>query len=51
MECRVKDMDVHYQSLGEGRPVVLLHSWFLDHRQMVSRLEPVFRQRHGWKRI
>ena len=51
MECELKDITVHYESLGEGRPLVVLHGWGMDHRYMVSDLEPLFRQRDGWKRI
>ncbi len=51
MECRVRDLDVHYEQVGEGRPMLMLHGWSLDHHHMMSRLEPVFSQRNGWKRI
>ena len=51
MDCELKDITVHYESLGEGRPLVVLHGWGMDHRYMVSDLEPLFRQRDGWKRI
>jgi pimeloyl-ACP methyl ester carboxylesterase len=51
MECDLKDITVHYESFGEGRPLVVLHGWGMDHRYMVSDLEPLFRQRDGWKRI
>ncbi len=51
MECELKDITVHYESLGEGRPIVMLHGWGCDHRHMVSDMEPLFRQRDGWKRI
>ena len=51
MECALRDITVHYESFGEGRPIVLLHGWGMDHRYMVSDLEPLFRQRDGWKRI
>lgn len=51
MECELKDITVHYESFGEGRPIVALHGWGMDHRYMVSDMEPLFRQRDGWKRI
>ena len=51
MECELKDITVHYETRGEGRPIVMLHGWSADHRWMVSRMEPLFRQRDGWKRI
>lgn len=51
MECELKDITVHYESFGEGRPIVMLHGWSADHRWMASEMEPLFRQRHGWRRI
>ncbi|HCC79254.1 MAG: hypothetical protein A2X25_15505 [Chloroflexi bacterium GWB2_49_20] len=51
MECELKDITVHYEMFGEGRPIIMLHGWGGDHRHMVSDMEPCFRQRDGWKRI
>ena len=51
MDCDLKDITVHYELLGEGRPIIMLHGWSCDHRYMVSDMEPLFRQRDGWKRI
>ena len=51
MKCTVRDLTIHYEALGEGRPLVLLHGWSLDHRHMVSQMEPVFAGRAGWQRI
>lgn len=47
MECDLGDIRVHYESFGEGRPIVLLHGWGMDHHYMVSDLESLFRQRDG----
>lgn len=51
MECNLEGITVHYEAFGQGRPVVLLHGWSLDHRHMVSDMEPVFQQRDGWQRL
>jgi pimeloyl-ACP methyl ester carboxylesterase len=51
MECKLNDITVYYELLGEGRPIIMLHGWSMDHRHMVSDMEPLFRQRDGWKRI
>jgi len=51
MDCDLKDITVHYELFGEGRPIIMLHGWSCDHRYMVSDMEPLFRQRDGWKRI
>jgi len=51
MDCKLKDIIVHYELFGGGRPIIMLHGWSVDHRHMVSDMEPLFRQRDGWKRI
>jgi pimeloyl-ACP methyl ester carboxylesterase len=51
MDCKLKDITVHYEMFGEGRPIIMLHGWSVDHRHMVSDMEPIFRQSNGWKRI
>ncbi len=51
MECHVRDIPVNYEMVGEGRPVVLLHGYWTDHRQIAGCMEPVFERREGWKRI
>jgi pimeloyl-ACP methyl ester carboxylesterase len=51
MECRLEDITLYYEVVGEGRPIIMLHGWPLDHRHMMSELEPVFQHRDGWKRV
>jgi pimeloyl-ACP methyl ester carboxylesterase len=51
MDCELKDIKVYYELFGEGRPIIMLHGWSVDHRYMVSDMEPLFKQRDGWKRI
>jgi pimeloyl-ACP methyl ester carboxylesterase len=51
MDCELKDITVHYEMFGEGRPIIMLHGWSADHRHVESDMEPLFRQRDGWKRI
>jgi len=51
MDCELKNITVHYELFGEGRPIIMIHGWSVDHRYMVSDMEPLFRQRDGWKRI
>lgn len=51
MECKLKDITVHYELFGEGKPIIMIHGWSVNHRHMVSDMEPLFRQRNGWKRI
>lgn len=51
MKCRLDRITIHYEVRGEGRALLALHGWPLDHRAMVGALEPMFEKRQGWKRI
>ena len=51
MKCELKGITVHYKTFGEGKPIIMLHGWPLDHRIMESIMEPLFTSRDGWKRI
>jgi pimeloyl-ACP methyl ester carboxylesterase len=51
MECQLENITIHYETFGEGRPIVMLHGWPADHLSCVRFLEPIFKQRSGWKRI
>ena len=30
LECELKDITVHYEAFGEGRPIIVLHGWGMD---------------------
>lgn len=51
MECPLKNITVHYEACGEGRPILMLHGMPLDHRHMMAEMEPLFEHRTGWKRF
>lgn len=51
MECQIKDLSVHYEVCGDGRPVIILNGAGPDHRCMSGPLEPVFEVQSGWKRF
>jgi pimeloyl-ACP methyl ester carboxylesterase len=51
MECKVRDLSIHYKEIGSGRPILMLPGSSLDHRSMVSIMEPIFSGRDGWRRI
>jgi pimeloyl-ACP methyl ester carboxylesterase len=46
-----RDVIIHYEEFGEGRPLFVLHGWGLDHHHLVWELEPNFVGRKGWRRI
>lgn len=51
MEYRIRDLSINYEVIGSGKPVVMLHGYTLDHRMMMSCMEPVFNLKNGYKRI
>ncbi len=51
MFCTVNDCEIYYEVVGEGKPILMLHGFPLDHQMMKGCMEPIFRKRHGWKRI
>lgn len=51
MEHKLSKCTIHYEVFGEGRPILVLHGGYLDHRHMVDALEPLFISRQGWRRI
>ncbi len=51
MECPLDNLTVYYESVGSGRPLIMLHGRPLDHRHMVAEMEPLFENRPGWRRV
>ena len=42
---------VHYEVVGEARPVLIRHGDYLDYRHMLDALEPIFEHRQGWEHV
>ncbi|HET9870970.1 MAG TPA: alpha/beta hydrolase [Propionibacteriaceae bacterium] len=51
MHITVRSIDVHYQEVVAGVPVISLHGWPAEHGQMLAMMEPLFARRQGWRRI
>lgn len=51
MEVPVHGLPVHVETVGQGRPLLVLHGFGVDHRFGLHRYEPVFGVRSGWRRI
>ncbi len=51
MECELGRITFNYETVGEGRPILMLHGWPLDHTQMVFEMERHFVAHRGWRRI
>ncbi|MGP6087652.1 alpha/beta fold hydrolase [Antarctobacter jejuensis] len=42
---------LHHVTVGQGKPLLILHGTPLDHRYMMEAIEPVFDGLDGWQRI
>jgi pimeloyl-ACP methyl ester carboxylesterase len=51
MKCKIKNISINYEILGTGKPVLMIHGYYPDHRLMAGCMEPVFSARAGYKRI
>jgi pimeloyl-ACP methyl ester carboxylesterase len=51
MECALENITVHYEVIGEGKPIIILPGWSLNTRLTAHETEPYFQKREGWKRI
>jgi len=51
MECKIKDISINYEIIGEGKPIIMLHGYYVDHRVMTGCMEPVLSDKEGYKRI
>lgn len=50
MKLELSRIDVNYEVQGEGRPLVLLHGYWIDHRAMMGPFERLLTGRTGWQR-
>ena len=51
MICRIRDAEVYYEIIGEGKPVLIIHGCAPDHRLMKRCMETVFQKSKGYQRI
>ena len=51
MDCKVRKGSIHYEVIGEGFPLLILHAMGTDHRSMKGWLEPVFNKAEGFQRV
>lgn len=51
MECALDNIKVQYEIYGEGRPILMLHGWPVDHQLLLHTFEPIFDRKNEWKRI
>lgn len=52
MYCKIRDLEVYCEIIGEGKPIVMVHGMGVDHKVMKGCMEPVFQdKRDEWQRI
>ncbi len=51
MKCKIKNLDINYEIYGEGKPIIMLHGCYPDHRLMAGCFEPVLQGNKEYKRI
>jgi pimeloyl-ACP methyl ester carboxylesterase len=51
MKCNIKNLEVNYEVYGDGKPIIMIHGMTPDLRLMTGCMEPVFKNRAGYKRI
>ncbi len=42
MEYQSHGMNIYYESIGSGLPIIMIHGWGLDHRSLKECMEPLF---------
>jgi len=51
MKIHLDGVILHYDLVGTGRPILLLHGQSADHRYLRHELAPIFESRPGWMQI
>jgi pimeloyl-ACP methyl ester carboxylesterase len=51
MHQEIDGLNIHYQTIGRGKPIFFLHGYWAEGEQMIGFLEPTMSQRQGWQRI
>ncbi|AYG00237.1 alpha/beta fold hydrolase [Lactococcus allomyrinae] len=51
MFFQIDDFKLHYEVMGEGKPILILHGWAAHLATMTEVFEPIFNEKIGYKRI
>ncbi|MDR7071673.1 alpha/beta fold hydrolase [Fictibacillus barbaricus] len=49
--CQLKKVNMYYEEIGSGTPIVMIHGFSPDHRLMKGCMEPIFQEKDGYRRI
>jgi pimeloyl-ACP methyl ester carboxylesterase/putative sterol carrier protein len=51
VECKVRDIAMHYEEAGAGRPLLVLDGWGYSGLITMVAFEPLLEARTGWRRL
>ena len=51
MKCKIKNVSINYEVIGEGKPIVMIHGYYTDYRVMTGCMEPLISDKESYKRI
>ena len=51
MICKIDNLPIYYEEYGQGKPVLCVHGFTIDHRAMKGCMEPIFEKMDGYRRI
>lgn len=51
MKCKIRDLEINYEIYGEGKPIIMIHGYYPDHRLMTGCFEPILKDKKDYKRI
>ncbi|WP_061996413.1 alpha/beta hydrolase [Clostridium sp. ATCC 25772] len=51
MICNIKDLNLNYEIIGDGIPILMLHGFFADSNLMSGCMEPILIDNKNYKRI
>lgn len=51
MKCKIRNLEINYEIFGEGKPIIMIHGYYPDHRLMIGCFEPIFNGMNEYKRI
>ncbi len=51
MKCKIRNLEINYEIYGEGKPIIMLHGYYPDHRLMTGCFEQIFKNSNEYRRI
>ena len=51
MICEINNLPIYYEEYGQGKPILCVHGFTIDHRALKGCMESVFEKVSGYRRI